>query len=298
MAAARLRAQSDAPYQEAGTLLCRRGGSFGIWSWDARWVGERLIALGYDPKVRIVPETFFQYPLDGWRLVKLADGYDAQYWSGDFLYASVWRRRRFDNADWTNVMRMVPADGAEDLLTSPPQIQAPTYTLKSPYRRTVISTVDSRRYLAAAAVALVSLLICVTAFLCGQTLKLNQRAEALERERVLKAQTSAPSQLGAIQAQIRQLSELDTLTRSPDPLVLVAAAQRVVQPFGFKVQGFTADNEKVQIALPMEAVAGVDQIAIELGSSAYFSDAKPSVDRQKHQLIFDLQVRRRRATRR
>ena len=291
LAAARLRAQSDAPYQEPGVMLCRKGGSFGLWSWDARWVSERLIALGYDPRVQIIPETFFQYPLDGWRLIKLLDGYDAQYWSGDFLYASVWRRRRFETADWANVLRMVPVDESKERLTSPPQLQAPNYTLKSPYRRSILSIIDNRRYLVAVAVALVSLLICATAFLFGQTVKLNQRANALEKERALKVQTSATSQLGAIQAQVRQLSELSAITRTRDPLMLVAAAQRVVQPFGFKIQSFSADSEKVQITLPMEAVAGVEQIAVELSASPYFSDAKPSIDRQKRELVFELQVR-------
>src|SRR4051794_27217026 len=40
--AARLHADTAAPYQRYGAVITHKGASFGIWWWDAQWVGERL----------------------------------------------------------------------------------------------------------------------------------------------------------------------------------------------------------------------------------------------------------------
>jgi hypothetical protein len=292
LSAALLRAQTDAPYQAPGSLITRKGSSFGIWSWDSRWVIDRLTELGCDPTTRVLPETLFQHPLDGWRVVKQASGYEAQFWSDDFLYASVWRRRNFEAVDWANFVRVLsPSHGADLVPDSPPPPQLIPYTASSPYRKTAVSARDAAQYLTILALSFAAVLICVTAFLFGQAITLNQRATALRQETALRQQANASSKLGSIQHDIYQLSALQAVTARPDPLVLVAAAQKIVEPFGFKIIAFNADHDSIKITLPDEATAGLEPLATELRGSPYFSEVKPVVDHAKRQITFELKVR-------
>jgi hypothetical protein len=71
-------------------------------------------------------------------------------------------------------------------------------------------------------------------------------------------------------------------------VVLLENAQKIVQPYGFKVLAFAADGKKVRIILPDEAKAHVSIIASDLEASPYFVEVKPSLDNDKKRLIIDM----------
>ncbi|NEX95374.1 hypothetical protein, partial [Caulobacter sp. 17J65-9] len=99
--AARLRAEAFAPFTAADSVLLRAREGVAIWWWDGDRTAALLEAVGiaYDPE-RLVPETLLQAPAEGWRQVRCADGYEAQYWRAGALRAAAWRRRPFSAEQW------------------------------------------------------------------------------------------------------------------------------------------------------------------------------------------------------
>lgn len=284
LAAARMHAQTAAPYQRSAALITRHGASFGIWWWDAQWVAERLEAVGIDPAAKILPEPLARASGEGWRVVKASSGYEAQLWRGGFLVADLWRKRPFDAQAWQDFVRVqsdqMSAEGVS--LTA----QEPPYNLKSPYRRMQLSEWTGERLVQAAGAIAAVLLLSVAGYFGGQAIGLNRSAAAIEKQAALvKAKT--PKNLAA-QGSVSSLIALKAAVEAPDPVVLLENAQKIVQPFGFKVLAFTADAKKVRIVLPQEAKDHVSIIASDLEASPYFVDVKPSLDSDKKRLIIDM----------
>jgi hypothetical protein len=65
-------------------------------------------------------------------------------------------------------------------------------------------------------------------------------------------------------------------------------AQGIAGAHGFKPLGFSSDGKKVRLVLPIEAKDQVSVIAGALEDSPYFEDVRPTLDREKGRLIFDM----------
>lgn len=285
VAAARIHAQTGAPYQRSGTLITRHGPSFGIWWWDAQWVADRLAEAGLDPASKIVPEPMARAAAEGWRIAKASSGYEAQLWRGGFLVADLWRRRPFDQEAWQDFVRVQPDQaGAEGAVL---MAQEAPYTLQSAYRRTQLSDWTPERKGQAAALAAAVILACVGAYFVGQSIGLDRSTETLQVE-TAAVKATTPGGQANVQGAVRSLIALKSAVEYPDPAVLLENAQRLLEPFGHKLVAFNADRDKMRIVLPEAAVNDVTVIAAELEASPYFSDVRPSLDRNKHRLLIDM----------
>ncbi|HET9159824.1 MAG TPA: hypothetical protein VFN88_04360, partial [Caulobacteraceae bacterium] len=52
--------------------------------------------------------------------------------------------------------------------------------------------------------------------------------------------------------------------------------------------GFSSDGKKVKLVLPLEAKDQVSVIAGALEDSPYFEEVRPTLDREKGRLLFDM----------
>ena len=279
-AAARLHADTAAPYQRYGALITHKGSSFGIWWWDAQWVGERLGGLGLDPATRIVPEPMVRATGEGWRITKASSGYEAQLWKQGFLLADQWRRSPYDAAAWQGFVR-VQADqsGAESAVL---MAQEAPWTLQSPYRRTTLSAWTPQKTGQLALAAGVAVVLSLSLYLAGNAVGLNRHTYQIKSETAqLKAKAPGGQNL---RSQISGVTALKTSIEGPSAMALLQEAQQIIEPFGYKVIVFDAARDGLTIVLPKEAVGDLDGIARELSASHLFADVKPSLDRDHQRL--------------
>lgn len=285
IAAARLHAETGAPYQRSGALITHKGNVFGIWWWDAQWVGEKLGGAGLDPNSRILPEPMARAAsVDGWRVAKASTGYEAQVWSNGILVADQWRRKAFDNEAWGDFVRVQSdRNGAPELT---PMTQDPPFTLQSPYRRTQLSDWTPERSMQAIMAGAAVVLVSVGLWMFGQAVGFNKAADAAQVE-VERMKALAPATAN-VQGQVSGLTALKAATGGADPMVMLENAQQIIKPFDHKILAFTAERNKVRIYLPQEAADDLGILSQELMESPYFASIKPTLDRKKGRLILDL----------
>jgi hypothetical protein len=279
-AAARLHAETAAPYQRYGVLITNKGRSFGIWWWDAQWAGEKLGGHGLDPQVKIVPEPMVRAAGDGWRIAKASSGYEAQLWKNGFLHADHWRRTAFDTPAWQDFVR-VQSDqaGAEGAVL---MAQEPPWTLSSPYRRMLISEWTNTRLAQAAVAAAVAAVFCLSLYFVGEGIGLKRDTAALKAQAAeLQAQTPAGQ---SAQSQISGVMALKSAIEGPDPMVMLQNAQEIIEPFGHRVVSFDVNRQGVTIVLPRAAISDLEGISRELSASPYFASVEPTLGDNREQL--------------
>lgn len=104
--AAQLRAWS--PFADSGFRVAWFGNSAGLFAWDAAKLRQRLADAGFGNKaLAVVPEPwlYLQPAQDAARLVRIAEGFEAQWWQGGALRASRWWPELPDESDWLNFQR-------------------------------------------------------------------------------------------------------------------------------------------------------------------------------------------------
>ena len=284
-AAARLHADTGAPYARSSSLVTRKGEAFGIWWWDAQWVAEKLGGGGLDPSVRIVPEPLVRAAGEGWRIARGSTGYEAQLWRNGFLIADQWRRTSFDTGAWQDFVRVQgDQEGAE---TAVLMAQDPPWTLSSPYFRTQLSAWTPERLGQAAIAIAAAALVCLSLYLAGSAVGLKRNTEAAQTElAAIRAKT--PKGAAGPQSQVTELVALRAAITGPDPMVMLQNVQQIVQPFGYKLTSFEAKRDGLRIRLPKEAVGDIDMIAAELAASPFFTDVRPSLDPKEERLTIDM----------
>ena len=213
LTAARLRAQTAAPYQNAGYAITRRGQRFGIWWWDADWVIEQLALADIADNARVIPESLFYSAETGARIVRGTTGFEAQIWDQGFLVADLWRRKPFDEEIWREFLRQW--FGGDEPLSSPPPPSRPPFLLNSPYRRTLLSSGDNARLIELGAGGAIIALLAISAFMFGNGLSLRNQAETLRAQTALE-QAKAPARSRG-QAEINQVVALKREVEHADP---------------------------------------------------------------------------------
>lgn len=287
LAAARIHAQTATPYQLSGSIITRQGNHFGMWFWDAAWVGEKLEAAGLDPETRILPEAMVRAPGSGWRVAKASTGYEAQLWKGNFLMADGWRRRPYDEASWADFVRVQGGEtgGEGTVLTA----QSLPYTLQSPYRRTQLSTWTPDRIGVAAGFALGVVLAGAIGLFGGQALALHRHTESVEGQ-IAAVHAASPQAQAKLKSDLGNLSAIKLEVDAPDAMVLLKAAQDVLTPMNVQIAAFTVDRTKARLILPQEATNQVGAIAAALDKSPLFDTIVPKIDATKGRLIVDMGV--------
>lgn len=283
-AAARLRAETGAPYQRAGSAVTCKGRTFGVWWWDAQWVGERLGGAGLDPNLQIIPEPMARPAGEGWRVVRASSGYEAQFWRDGFLQADLWRRNPIDNEAWGEFVRAQPdASGASE---AAPTAQNTPYTLNNAYRRALISDWTPERSMQTVMAGLAAAMVCAGLWFVGQTLGLNQAAADAQAE--INQLKSALPATASIQRQIAGLSALSAATAGTDPMTLMKKAQQAIAPYGYKILAFETARDRMKLILPAKAADDLRPLSQDLMDLGAFDTVRPTLDNKRGRLILEL----------
>ncbi|MEI9964245.1 MAG: hypothetical protein WDM92_05675 [Caulobacteraceae bacterium] len=276
LAAARLHARSAAPFGNAGWLVRRGGGGYGVWWWDkARidpWLQDRF---GQAP-VQVFPETLAQQPGDGWRIVRSGQGFEAQHWKDGALVSSAWQRRPFDAESWTAFARMQrnPAEPPPDL--PPPATRSPL--TGAPSAAFELEALSPETIPRVAALAGVIAVVALTTFWMGQGLRLRALAEADGREAARLRASSPASSTSQDRSAALRIAAFRRLSDRPDMLAALGTALGIARLYGAEPESFDIDSASLTLTMPYSAMSSIDRIAAEMEASRQFADPRPTTD--------------------
>lgn len=290
LAAARLHARTRAPFADPAYAVVRDGEGFGVWWWDRPAVEAALAGHGLDEPSRASPEASAQTPGDGWRVLRTAEGYEAQRWRGGALIASAWRRSIFDSPAWAAFARLA-SDGAEDVPSAPPPAQVLPLIRGSAYGRRFVRESDWRAYVPTLGLALATASLALTAFFLGQGVGSDRRDAAVRTDLARREAAHTRSRRPELAARAQRLTVLARVVDRPGPLTHLAEAQAILARFGLRISAFDAQAQELTVSVPASAVAGVDLVVEELQASPSFTEVRPVLDRQTRTLTLHMTVR-------
>ena len=288
--AARLYARTGAPFANAGSLVRRGKAGFGVWWWDLDRVGAALAARPGGPRALMFPETLAQPSGQGWRIVRLRSGYEAQCWRDGALTGSAWRLQRFDATAWAAFIRFHrQADG--------PAPEAPPAPESLPVLADAGGGLGGWREMtpgealqAGAGVAAVALLASSALFL-GQGWRLQALARTAEAQSAA-VRAAAPRPGPADQLAARRLAAFRQLSARPNGLAALSVALGVLKLYGAEPTGLAVDSSSLTLTLPYSAIDKVDRIALELEDSGAFSDVRPITDARGKTIALQMKLGR------
>lgn len=287
--AARLFARTASPYIASGIALARAGQDFGVWWWDLDRLISRVPALATKRFV-VRPETLAQPGGDGWRVVKVSHGYEAQLWAQGGLVASAWRRQPFDAISWGAFVRLQREE--LEAPTSPPTPVVLPVAADSP-ALSLASVEVTPQQLAIGLASVVALAGVFSAlFFAGQGLRLADNRRAVEAEVAeIRAATPTATQSAELQQARRALTAFAELESKTNPLTASAAALGVLALHEVEPSSLETDAETLTVTLPYGALESIDEIVTELETSGYFANVEPRTDAATQTLTITMMVR-------
>ena len=290
--AAVLHARVAAPYVTSGSALTKTGDDFGVWWWDADRV-EALLATSVATPSRplVSPETLAQPRGEGWRIVRLKAGYEAQLWRGKALVASAWRRERYDAAAWSAFVRLQRA--AETAPENPP---APAdrpiaFDNRDAFALAPVELTREQMALAGAA-SLAFASLCFGAFLFGQGYQLSKDTDQVETETAeIRAATPRAAAVRNLDASQKKLIAYRQIEEQTSPLSAAGAAIGILALNDLTPTSVNAETETLSFTLPYAAIEKVAPLVEELESSGYFHDVQPRTDGAAQTLTLEMKVR-------
>jgi hypothetical protein len=286
--AARLYARANSPFLSPGTLVRRAEAGYGIWWWDRERVGPWLARRFGAADVAAAPETLAQPPGAGWRIVRLASGFELQAWRGKALVASAWRRAPPDAADWSAFARQLRGAPEPPPATPPP---AQTLPIAGDFGLGGVSGLELTPALAAglAAGGAAVVLAGASAFWVGQGLRLSTLAGGLERQAEAERAAVAPRTDDTAAAQ--RLAAFNALADRPDPLAGLSTALEVLRAHGVAAKSFAVDGPVLTVTAPYAALGKVDAISVALAQTGDFQDVRPLPDSAAGVIKIELTMR-------
>ena len=288
--AARLHARTGSPYLLSGSTLVRSGADYGVWWWDAERVNALVQARDGAGAHVIRPETLAQPAGEGWRIVRLDQGYEGQLWRERRLVASAWRRERFDVAAWAAFTRL--QRGADDAPEAPPPAQTLPIDFSAP--AFAVSAADlSREQLLGAGAAVVALTaVGMSLVLLGQGARLSSDSDQIEKETAeIQAATPRAADMQGLEGDRRKLAAYAEIEGRTSPLSAAGAAIGIVAFHDLTPTALEADGEVLTLTLPYSAVALADTLITDFESSGFFYDIRPRTDAQNQRLVIEMKTR-------
>lgn len=289
VAEARLHAQRAAPFLNPASLVRRQGAGVSIWWWDRDLVGHWLSERFGDAGLRVLPLSLVQPAGDGWRIVGLDRGYEAQFWEQGALVASAWSLEPYDRKTWPAFTRL--QRGAVALQDPPAPVRLPIAGAR--LRAAGMPDLESRDILRGAVAAGAAGLLLTSVFSLGQGVRLDNETRAL----AAASPVTVPGRpLGAGEAAGRQrLQAYRSLVQRPEPLPALAVALGVADQYGARPTAYAADLERVSLTLPYDAMSSLDRIAQDLRDTGQFTEIRTATGEggQSIELTLVLAPRRR-----
>lgn len=248
--AARLKAETDAPFRNAGSLMLRTKDGAAIWYWDAAQVAA-LLNKPIETDIRAVPESLYRVGSgDGWRIIEVSDGFEAQYWQDGALVASTWRRRAFTDAQWRTFALSVD-QAAAAAPSAPPSAEKAELVASSAWRRQRIGTpwtwkrVEDIARTAAVCVAALATFCAGYAFHLDQLAQQDERAGAAVHARLL-----ASNEARRARAQLEVVKAFEQRQPSVNVLDSVGQALEVLRQFGIDAADWSATDQQIRLTAP------------------------------------------------
>ena len=268
LAEARLHAQRAAPFLNSASLVRRQGAGVSIWWWDRdlveHWLSERFGDTG----LRVLPLSLVQPPGDGWRIVGLDRGYEAQFWEQGALVASAWSLEPYDRKAWPAFTRL--QRGAVALQDPPAPVRLPIDGAR--LRAARMPDLGSRDILRGAVAAGVAGLLLTSVFSLGQGVRLDNETRALAATSPATLPGRPPG-AGDAAGRLR-LQAYRTLEARPEPLPALAVALGIADQYGADPTAYAADLERVSLTLPYGAMSSLDRIAQDLRDTGLFTEIR------------------------
>ena len=270
--AARLYARASAPYLNPATLVRRAGGGYAIWWWDRDRVGPWLAERFGADAPPVGPETLAQPQGSDWRVVRLASGFELQYWRRRTLVASSWRRTAPDATAWAAFARQQREPETPPPAESPPPQVLPVIQDadfgEGDWRD--ISPAETARL---ALIGSAALIAAYSLFCVGQGLRLSQLSGDLERRAL--AESGAVVQRRDDATTRRQLAAYQALGARPEPMGGLKTALDVLRRHKITAKVFSVDGPTVTVIVPYTALYDVGEITRELEATDAFTDVRP-----------------------
>jgi hypothetical protein len=286
--AARLYARANAPFLRAGVSIRRAGAGHGVWWWDLDRIEPWLSAEFGAAAIVAAPETLAQPPGSGWRIVRLASGFELQCWRGRALVASSWRATAPDAREWAAFVRQV-----RDPATPPPDLPPPPQTL--PIASDARIGADAAMELTPASAASLAAGVCAvamagaSAFWFGQGLRLSALSAPIERQAEITRSAASPQP--ADTAAEQRIAAFRTLSDRPDAVAGLAAALSVLKANGVTAQSFAVDGPVLTVKAPYATLARADAISAALEDTGAFSSVRPLPDSAAGSIKFALTMK-------
>lgn len=282
--AARIWAETTGPYADADYLLIRGPAGYGVWWWDRARVREMLAGAEYSP-ARIAPESLLYPATEGWRLLRLSDGFEAQCWRDMTLTASVWRRREFTPEQWTAFANTAP--GAREVdISAPPatELRADLGLLAAaPRVKPPRGWQDIQQ---ASLVVAAGAMICAAA-MAGMTVRYELAARDVEGQRIaLEAATA-----GSPQSYRGDLETLRALVvEEPNPVLVSARVLQALQPFGVAAASVAVEDRKLRLEINNSTSAPAERVAAALESDDWIYNVAAQLDAGSQRIVFTADV--------
>lgn len=289
--AAALHARLGAPYVQSGSALTKAGDDFGVWWWDADRVEALLTAKDVTARPLIRPETLAQPRGEGWRIVRLKLGYEAQLWAGKALLASAWRRDRYDAAAWSAFVRLQRAEmNAPETPPAPADLPLALDNREAFALAPVELTREQMALAAGGATAFASL--CFAAFLAGQGHELAKDTARVEAETAeIRAATPRAAAVQNLDASQKKLVAYHQIEERTSPLSAAGAAIGVLALHDLTPTALNAETEMLSVTLGYEALDKIAGLIADLEGSGYFHDVRPRTDASAKTLVVEMKVR-------
>lgn len=286
--AARLHARLASPYVTGGAALVKAADDFGIWWWDLSRIAPMLLER-YGRRLPILrPETLAQPTGDGWRIVRLQKGYEAQLWRNRALVASAWRREAYDPGAWrafASLQRTADAPSMPPAQPLPLALDGEAFSISAVHlSREQASGAAAGGFAVAASV--------VAMFLVGQGLALGSVTDDLRAETTLvRASTPRSASLQGLESDRQRLIAFREIEERTNPITAAGAAIGIVALHDLTPSALDVEGDTLSITLPYAAVENADTLISEFENSGYFYDLRPRTEATTQTLIMEMKVR-------
>ncbi len=287
--AAMLFARTASPYVVGGMVIVPAGADFGVWWWDLERVASLMSGDAAIPGV-VRPETLAQPAAEGWRIVRLAKGFEGQLWRSGRLLASSWRPQPFDPASWMAFVRL--QRDASDAPSVPPRpVILPIAEDSEAFSFSGIEVSPRQAAIAAAGMTAFATLLA-SLFLLGQGLRLADDRRDIETEvAAIRAGLPAAANAQAQDVDRRRLATYAEIEQRTNPLTASGAALGIVALHEIEPMGLESDAETLTIKVPYSALQSIDALMDEFENSGYFYDVEPRTDAATQTLVISMKVR-------
>lgn len=274
--AARLYAESNAPFAASDFVIVRGKDAAAVWWWDRAAATEALGDARVYRSADALPETLFQPPGEGVRCVDLGDGYDAQVWIDGELVTTSWRRRAFSADQWAAFLL---AGGAGADAPATPEPMPASYDARGRMRARVaappLGWADAQRAALWTMAAGAVLAAGCAGLGFGWAGQATAARDALAKAEAAQESDPAFQRAGADLAAVRTFQ---AQMATPDALGLCAHALAVLRGLNVTPTMWSIEGGKLTIEYATGSGAPANTVAAALEADAAFANVRPRVD--------------------